>query len=173
MSRRRWTLVALLVASTALFAVGVIAERSDADSHREQGSAQTQERGESGGDREGTQAGEAHEQTAHADGAREGNDAAVLGVNVESTPLVVLAVIGGLALAALAATRFGELAGVLMAIALIALAWAALDVREVIHQTDESRTGVALIASTVAILHLAAAAVAGRLAAQTHRAKLA
>ena len=33
MSRLRWTLVALLVASTALFAIGVSAERSDADTH--------------------------------------------------------------------------------------------------------------------------------------------
>jgi hypothetical protein len=43
---------------------------------------------------------------------------------------------------------------------------------EVIHQADESRTGVAVIATCVAILHLAVAAVAGRLAAQARRANL-
>jgi hypothetical protein len=32
-SRLRWTLVALLVVSTALFAVGVSAERSQSDTH--------------------------------------------------------------------------------------------------------------------------------------------
>ena len=35
MSRLRWALVALLAASTVLFAVGVSVERSDADTHAE------------------------------------------------------------------------------------------------------------------------------------------
>jgi hypothetical protein len=156
-SRLRWTLVALLLASTALFAVGAIAERSGA--HKEPGSAETQERDESGG--------AAHNETGEAGEAGEKTDEAVLGVNVESTPLVVLAVIVGLALVVLAATRFGELASVLTAIALITLAWAALDVREVLHQADESRTGIALVAAAVALLHVAAAVIAGRLAAQS------
>ena len=43
----------------------------------------------------------------------------------------------------------------LIAVALIAIAWAALDVREVVHQLDESRTGIAVIAIAVAVLHLA------------------
>jgi hypothetical protein len=138
----RWILVALLVASTALFAVGVIAERSDA--------------GEPA-----TVHSESADEGAHADKNAAGDSReVVLGVDVESTPLVVVAVIVGLALAVLAATRLGELAGVLAAIALIALAWAALDVREVLHQADESRTAVALVAATVAALHLAVAPVA-------------
>ena len=169
MSRLRWTLVALLVASTALFAVAAIAERSDA--HKEPKSAQTQERGESGGETDGAhdeqgETGEAHQETGAAGEAGGESAEAVLGVNVESTPLVVSAVIVGLLLVGLAGTRFGELAGVLTAIFLIALAWAALDVREVLHQADESRTGVALVAAAVASLDLAAAAVAARLAAQ-------
>jgi hypothetical protein len=55
----------------------------------------------------------------------------------------------------------------LLAIAAVALVWAILDVREVVHQLDESRTGVALIAMVVAVLHLAAAAVSGHLARTT------
>ena len=78
----------------------------------------------------------------------------MLGIDLESTPLVVLAVLAGLALAVLTATRFGHLRGFLLAVALVALAWAALDVREVLHQLDESRTGVAFVAMMVAVLHL-------------------
>jgi len=76
----------------------------------------------------------------------------------------VLAVVAGLGLAALVTSRFGRLRGVLLAIAATALFWAILDVREVVHQLDESRNGVAAIAMTVAALHLAAAAAGGYLA---------
>jgi hypothetical protein len=50
----------------------------------------------------------------------------------------------------------------LIAIALIALA--ALDIREVFHQVDKAKSGLAALASIVAILHLSAAgpAVAAR-----------
>lgn len=78
----------------------------------------------------------------------------------------MLAVIVGLGLAALAATRVGQLPGFLGLVALVALVWAVLDVRELLHQLDESRTGIAVVAAAVAILHLAAAAVSGRLARQ-------
>jgi hypothetical protein len=161
MSRLRWVLVALLVASTALFAVGAIAERSTADTHPEPASVRTHERGES---IEGARS--------EPGATRAESGETVLGVDVESTPLVVLAVVVGLGLAALTATRFGQLAGALWAIALIALAWAALDVREAFHQIDESRTGIALVAAAVAVLHLATAAVAAALAARARRAHI-
>jgi hypothetical protein len=158
MSRLRWTLVALLVAATALFVVGVSAERSERDTHVEPAGARDAETG-------------AEPASAHAEAGEAGEtppeDERVLGVDPESRPLVVLAVIGGLALAALTATRFGRLRGFLLAVAAIALAWVALDVREAVHQLDESRTGVALIAMSVAVLHLAGAAVSGGLARQT------
>jgi NO-binding membrane sensor protein with MHYT domain len=44
------------------------------------------------------------------------------------------------------------------------VAFAALDVREVFHQSDEARTGLEILASAIALLHLAAAAVAVRMA---------
>jgi Flp pilus assembly protein TadB len=163
MSRLRWILVALLMASTALFAAGVIAERSDADEHTEPASVRTQERGESV---------DAHADQDEAGDVQGETDEAVLGIDVESTPLIVVAVIVGVALAVLAATRFGELAGVLAAIALIAVAWAVLDLREVFHQADESRTGVAFVAAAVAILHLVTAAIAGRRAGRARRADI-
>jgi hypothetical protein len=173
MSPLRWTLVGLLVASTALFAVGVIAERSRTDTHTEPAAAHAAETGgesgesagahSEGGESSATTSGEAghvESTTGHAEGER------LLGVDVESTPLVVLAVLAGLALAALAASRIGLARGFLLAVVLIGLAWAALDIREVVHQLDESRTAVAVVAMAVAALHLAVAAVSGRLATQ-------
>jgi hypothetical protein len=40
------------------------------------------------------------------------------------------------------------------------LAFAALDVREVVHQVDESKGGLAVLAVVVAVCHLAVAALA-------------
>jgi hypothetical protein len=51
----------------------------------------------------------------------------------------------------------------LIAVVVLALLWAALDIREVVHQVDESRAGIAVLAAAVAVLHVAAAGVAGRL----------
>jgi len=135
-------LTALLVAATVLFAIGVAVERSAEPARQEP----------------------AEHAEPHADETED-----VRGVNAEATPLVVLAVIAGLGLAVLASTRIGGSPRALLAIALITLAWAALDVREVVHQLDESRPGVALIAAAVAAAHLASAALAGRLAVRSRR----
>jgi hypothetical protein len=145
----RWALVVLLAASTILFAVGVIAERSPA-THAE---ASNGESGEAAAARD-----EAAESASEAD-----EDERLLGIDLESTPLVVLAVLAGLGLAVLAATRVGRASGFLLAVAVIALVWAVLDIREVAHQLDESRTGIALVAIAVAVLHLATAVISGRL----------
>jgi hypothetical protein len=170
MSRPRTILIVLLVASTALFAVGAIAERSQADEHAEATSAQPQESNQPTAEPEGEHA--AGDEAPGADqegGGDEGKageahaekSETLLGINLESTPLIVLAVAVGLGLAAVAASQLGRLPAVLLAIALIALAWAALDVREVVHQLDESRAGVAILAIAVAVLHVSAAALAG------------
>jgi len=42
--------------------------------------------------------------------------------------------------------------------------FAALDVRESFHQSDEAKTGLEILAGAIAVLHLAAAAVAARMA---------
>jgi Flp pilus assembly protein TadB len=160
MSPLRLTLVALLVASTALFAVGAIAERAQGQGHNEPASARAQESGESAEMAEGEHDEGGASEATHTDESEE-----LFGVDTESTPLIVLALLVGLALAALAAAR-GSTTVVLVAIALIALAWAALDVREVVHQRDESNTGIAIVAIAVAVLHLGAATTAGLLAAR-------
>ena len=167
MSGLRLILVGLLVVSTALFAVGAFAERSQADERGEPASVRAHESGESPGEL----GGEHHEGEAEAAGDRveaphADESERLLGVETESTPLIILAVIAGLALAALAATPVGRGPLALLAIALLALAFAVLDVREVAHQLDESHTGVAIVAIAVAVLHLASAAIAGLLAAR-------
>jgi hypothetical protein len=138
----------LLVVATALFAAGVIAERHARATERPAASAE-------GHHHESAEAPSAH--------ASEGR---VLGVNLESTPLIVLAIAAGLGLAALVASPLGSRPAVLLAIALAALAWAALDVREVVHQAGDSRTGLAVLAAVVAVLHLAVAAGAAARGAQ-------
>jgi hypothetical protein len=161
---RRFVLAGLLAAATLLFAVGVIAERSVTDEHT--GPAVSAEASEPGHTEVEGQAGEgAHADEATASTPAESAEAGrerVLGVDIESTPLIVLAVLAGLALSAAAATDLGRRRAFLLAVALIALAWAALDVREVLHQIDESREGIAAVAVAVAVLHLLAATVAGR-----------
>jgi hypothetical protein len=175
MSPLRWMLVGLLIASTALFAVGVIAERSSTDTHAEPAVAHAAESGGESGEPAGSDSeGGASEATASGEAGHveSGTDHAeterLLGVDVESAPLVVLAVIAGLALAALGGGPIGLTRGFLLTGVVIGLAWAALDIREVVHQLDEARTGVAVIAIAVAVaaLHLMVAAISGRLASQ-------
>jgi hypothetical protein len=68
-----------------------------------------------------------------------------------------------LALAALGWVRPRWLLG-LVAIAAAMAVFGALDVREAFHQSDESRTGLAVLACVIAALHLAATVVAGAMA---------
>jgi hypothetical protein len=78
----------------------------------------------------------------------------VAGVDLESTPSMVLAVLAGPALSATAASDLGRRRTFLLVVVAIALGWAVLDVRELLHQLDESRGGIAAIALAVAVLHL-------------------
>jgi hypothetical protein len=87
----------------------------------------------------------------------------LLGVNPESTVLLVVAVVASLLLAA-GVWWLGASPIVLGIVALAMAAFGALDVREVVHQADESRTGLMLLAALVAVLHFAAAALAARAA---------
>src|SRR5436190_18438278 len=119
MSRLRRCLIAFLVASTALFAAGAIAERFTADSHAEPASTHLSESaGEEGSARD--EAAPGSDEQSHA-----GESETVLGMDVESTPLVVIAVVFGLGLAWLVATRAGEMPAFLAALTPVVLAWAA------------------------------------------------
>ena len=153
MARNR-ILALVVVLATVLFAIGAGVENSD--THAEP-AGETHLEGE---------VAESGEEAEHAEGAEsaEGEagkeDETLLGVDVESTPLVVLAIVASLALAACAWLR-PDLGGL---IAVAMLVFAALDVREVAHQLDESEGGIALLAGIVAALHFTAAALAFRLA---------
>jgi hypothetical protein len=83
-----------------------------------------------------------------------------LGIDIEAVPFVVLAALVsvGLAIAAWLRPRWLLL---LLVIVATMLAFALLDVREVFHQSDENQTGLAVLAAVIAVLHLAAASVAG------------
>lgn len=140
--------VLLVVLATAGFAVGIAIERATAEGHADE--TATHDEAIEGGHEEGGE-----EATAEPTGAE-----TVLGLNLESTPLVVAAVVGSLLLAGAVRAR-PRLRPLLAVAALAMLAFAVLDVAEVLHQLDESRAGVAVVATFVAALHLAAVGAAG------------
>ncbi len=86
-----------------------------------------------------------------------------LGVNVEAVPFVGLAVASSIALA-LAVWIRPRMVLLLLGMAGAMLVFALLDIREVSHQSDEARTGLAVLAGAIAALHLAAAVVASLMA---------
>jgi hypothetical protein len=151
-------LVALIVAATAAFVVGVALERGRGSGHRERGASEaSSERGE--GRSESGEAQPEEVDVAERGSAEPREELRPLGADVEAWPFVALAAVASLALAAAAFARPRAVA--LLALVAAMLAFAALDVREVVHQVDEDAGGLALLAATVAALHLAAAAVAG------------
>ena len=179
----RWVrlFVAFLLAATAAFVIGVAVERSQ--EHREPaGTSETPETpiaGEPGtpaddGDvGEHGEEGEGHEPIGGDEAAEDaeqhsdaGGDETVFGVDPESTPAVVTVVAVSLLLVGL--VWWWPMPWVLLGGAAFCAAAAAFDVREVVHQVAEDRTGVATVAVLVAVLH-AAAAVCGLVAAQRRR----
>jgi hypothetical protein len=86
-----------------------------------------------------------------------------LGINVEAVPFVALAALGSLALG-LAAWLRPRTALLLVGVGAAMLLFGVLDVREVFHQSDESKTGLTVLAAAIAAVHAAAAAVAGLMA---------
>jgi hypothetical protein len=82
----------------------------------------------------------------------------LLDINPEATGLVVIAVAVPLTLAALILTVPSP--ALAAGVALVMLVFTALDIREAAHQLNESRSGLAALAATVALLHLLAGAVA-------------
>lgn len=146
-ARVRWLLGALLIAAAALFAIGAASEKSG---HSEKSgsveSAQHNESGEGANPAESTVTSESSEK--------------VLGLNLESTPLVVVAVAISVALAV--ATWRSNLKVVLLVAGLFAIAFAVLDIAEFVHQINKSAAGLAALAAIIAVLHAAAAFVANQ-----------
>jgi hypothetical protein len=181
----RALLVALIVVSTVGFVIGTSIERhnsghesaahvraeTEAATHNETGGETAAENGgeatpkpsESGGESAATHASEGSTTS-----VEQHNELRPLGIDIEAIPFIVLAVLASLALATGAWLRPRWVA--LLAVLVVAMVvFAALDVREVFHQSDEAKAGLEILAGVIAVLHLAAAAVAARMA-QTARA---
>jgi hypothetical protein len=146
----RAVLVALIVMATAAFVVGTAIERNSGDEGSAEGEAA---HAESGTEPKGTASSE---------------ELKPLGIDVEAPPFVALAAGVSLLLAIGAWLRPRWLA-LLLGIVAAMVVFAALDVREIFHQSDESRTGLAVLAALVAALRLGAAAVAALLSRQARR----
>jgi hypothetical protein len=173
----RRALVVLIVAATAALVVGVALEH-DARTHealRTSGEASpVRHAAESGS---GSEAGETGESTEsgtvsgappRGERVREEPSERLLGIDPESTGVLAIAIVVSLALAAL--VWRGAAPWLLSLVALAMAAFAALDIREVVHQIGESRLGLTLLAVLIAALHLAAAALAAREAVGPRRA---
>jgi len=154
---------ALLVAATILFVVGTTIERSQASTGEGQETT-TVERpaGEAGehNEAEATQG----EATTTAEGTGEHSSTGesgkkLFGINPESAGLTTVVAVLSLLLAALLVVRPGK--GLLVAVVVVGLVFAALDGREVLHQANETNTGLLVLALITGLLHLGVALGAG------------
>jgi len=173
----RLVTAALLIASAAVFATGAVLEH-----HTLGGGSRPAQQHETGtrpgaaGEHPGTTEPDSGPSEAGQPGAgREGSagpaaeqhSETLLGINPEATSLVAATVALSLLLAALILTVGSPLLAI--SVALVMLAFTALDIRELTHQLNESHAGIAALAATVAMLHLAAGAAALRTARDTRR----
>src|SRR3954447_26626187 len=149
----RRTLVVLIAAATAALVVGVALER-DARTHealRTSGetapvrhAAQSGSGSEAGETGQNTESGTVSGAPPRGERVREEPSERLLGVDPESTGVLAIAVVVSLALAAL--VWRGAAPWLLVLVALVMAAFAALDIREAVHQIDESRAGLTLLA---------------------------
>ena len=173
----RAVLVALIALATVSFVVGTAIERNSAgesghhegttparseasassgENHAETGSEPTEAHA-----KEGAAATEANGESSHA-------ELRPLGIDVEEWPFVALAALGSLALA-LAAWLRPDAVALLALVGAAMLAFAVLDVREVIHQSDIGKTGLTVLAAFIGVLHAGAAVVAFTMAARARQ----
>lgn len=157
-TRYRLITAGLIIASAITFGIAAAVERNGAHHEARPSAAVTTpdaDAGHGGGtDAEGGKApaeGDTHGTTRDS-GTGAGEH--ILGVNPEATTLVLAAVIGSAVLAAALLLVASPLLAALVGLAMAA--FAALDVREVVHQFGESHSGLAVLAIVVAALHLLA-----------------
>lgn len=155
-SRKPLVIAALFGIATILFVWGAFAERSGHD-------AETKRHSTPGGEQAGN--GESAEQRANETGSNATATEASgeteyrpLGIDLESTPLVVAAAAMSLLVAALVAFRPSRVT--LLAVVIVGAGFTALELLEVIHQADQNRIGLLILALAAGILHAAAALLA-------------
>jgi hypothetical protein len=107
----RIALVALLVSATAFFAVGAFWERSEGEDHAE--SAVAAATSEASADEGAESAEERHDESAETSQSAESDEGGerLLGVDVESPVLLIVATLAGLAMALVAALSVGRRTG--------------------------------------------------------------
>ncbi|HLZ21132.1 MAG TPA: hypothetical protein VKQ30_03295 [Ktedonobacterales bacterium] len=137
-------LLAVIVFATIMFGIGSVVEKASAATTSTVVHQETPG-GETGG--------------AEAPAATANNQEAIFGINPESTPLIVMAIAGSIAVVA-AVWFYWRRAAVLWAAGAVMTAFAVLDIVEVAHQVAEVHTTLIILAGTVAVLHLAAAVLA-------------
>jgi Flp pilus assembly protein TadB len=149
-------LVGLIVAATAAFIVGTTIERNSGEKQTERAAAPAAEPSESG------ETPGAHSEAAGGESGHKETHPELrpLGIDIEAAPFVALAAAASLLLALGVWLRPRWLLLLALVVAAM-LVFAVLDVREIFHQSDESRTGLAVLAAFVALLHLGAATAAG------------
>ena len=144
----------LLTATAALFVVGVIAE-ANRTTHSESSETHTEAGSESG-----DVTGSATVEVAHGQATE-----TVFGINIESPATASIAVVASLALAL--GLWITQRRAVALSAALFAVLFVVFDIAEIVHQIDESRTGLAVLAAAIALGHAAAAVTAGYSTATT------
>jgi DNA-binding transcriptional MerR regulator len=147
----------LLAIATLFFVWGALAEQSG---HHDEAQHNTSTKSESSG------SGETSEQ--HADeqanatsssGETQGeSEYRPFGINLESSALIVIAALVSIALAGLVA--FHPSRPALVAVVILAAAFTALEIAEVIHQADADKPGLLTLAAIAGTLHAAAGLVA-------------
>jgi hypothetical protein len=144
-----------LVLGAALFAFGVARERSGGETQEVPVATSPHEEGAD--DVEGGMGDEHATEPAEPAGHVE-PDAVLFGVDLESTPFVVAAVVVSVVVAA-ALVWMPSVAVVILVVA-FAFVFAVADVREVLKQVDENTGGIAAIAGLVCAIHVGAAILA-------------
>ena len=174
----RALLVGVIVVATVAFVVGTVVERDESGHHDEateavpgavdQPAAGEEENSEAGGE---SAVEHATESTGAAASSAESSHEELrpLRIDIEAWPFVALAVIVSLALAAAAWLR--PCATLILGItAVLMVAFAALDIREVIHQLDVDESALAVLSAIIAALHIGAAAIAALMISRSRHA---
>ena len=143
----------LLAAATVFFLWGSFAEHS---SHHDTGAARNAKTGQN---TEGGESAAQHASEGTIPGVTE-SEYRPLGVNLESTPLIITAAVVSFALAGWVTFWPGRFAVIL--VLLVAVGFAALEGVEVVHQSDMDNTGLLVLALGAGVLHVAAGALSLR-----------
>jgi len=132
----------LLILSAAVFGVGATLERSHATRHAVPAVSGSSESGES-----------AEQRAAEGGTSTTETGEKIFGVNPETVPLTVVAIVASVLLAIGVVLLKQGRAPLLVAIIAFGVVFAVLDVKEALHQSKESNSGLLGIAIVAAVLH--------------------